>query len=112
MQLCCPIINIDRTSGADANGQMTVTTILQADQVQKIFENVSNTILDQQEERFVRFLRLHDISGQPKDCQDIVILGHTTIGVYTIYPTGPRTGSRSVVIWTLTVAAGPSYSGD
>ena len=84
--LLCPVIHINTERGPDSFNYPQITTIVQGDQIQQIFENVTSVLLDKQEEKFREFLVVNDVTALPTDCQDVKTIGHTQSGVYTIYP--------------------------
>jgi len=48
--LLCPVIHINTERGPDSFNYPQITTIVQGDQIQQIFENVTSVLLDKQEE--------------------------------------------------------------
>ena len=84
--LQCPVIHINTERGPDSYNYPQITTIVQGDQIQQIFENVTSVLLEKQEDRFREFLAVNDVTVRPTDCQDVKTMGHTQSGVYTIYP--------------------------
>ncbi|XP_053385771.1 microfibril-associated glycoprotein 4-like [Mercenaria mercenaria] len=86
---CNPVINILRENDRGSES-VHVSTEFQSEQVWQMFTNVSRTLLDEYELRFVAFLNTLDVTSRPIDCQDIKALGHRRSGVYYIYPKNTR----------------------